>query len=51
MENIEDIIEVLTNDPSLVDDLPNNEVDFLIDYLQDEIKNKEQIIRELEETN
>ena len=48
MQNMDDIISLLTNEPSLINDLSNNEVDFLIEYLKDEIQKKEKVLKEIE---
>jgi hypothetical protein len=51
MNSIDDIINTLTRNPSLVDDLSNEEVDFLIRYLQEEITEKEEVLMDMEATN
>ncbi len=51
MNSIDDIINTLTRNPSLVDDLSNEEVDFLIRYLQEEITEKEKVLMDMEATN
>ena len=48
MQNMDDIISLLTNEPTLINDLSNNEVDFLIEYLKDEIQKKEKVLKEIE---
>ena len=48
MQNMDDIISLLTNEPALINDLSNNEVDFLIEYLKDEIQKKEKVLKEIE---
>lgn len=48
MRSMDDIISLLTNEPSLINDLSNNEIDFLIEYLKDEIQKKEKVLKEIE---
>ena len=48
MQNMDDIISLLTNEPSLINDLSNNEVDFLIEYLKEKKKKKEKVLKEIE---
>ncbi len=48
MQSMDDIISLLTNEPSLINDLSNNEIDFLIEYLKDEIQKKEKVLKEIE---
>lgn len=48
---IDEYINLLTENPNYVDNLPEDVVDMLIDYLQEEIQSKEQQISELQESS
>ena len=48
MQNMDDIISLLTNEPSLINDFSYNFVDFLLEYLKDEIQKKEKVLKEIE---
>ena len=51
LNNLDECINILTDDQSLVDELPEEAVDTLIDYLQKEIARKETLLKQLQETN
>ena len=48
INNIEEIINVLLEDPKYVEKLTDEQVDYLINYLKNEIKNQEEILSNLE---
>lgn len=46
-DNIEEVVNILSDNLNLVDDLSDEQVDKLISYLQSEIKRKQILLNEL----
>ena len=48
LNNIDEMIYILASNPDYVDKLSDDQVDYLIDYLQKEIKKQEEVLENLE---
>lgn len=46
-DNIEEVVNIISDNLNLVDDLSDEQVDKLISYLQSEIKRKQILLNEL----
>ena len=48
-ENMEQVIDSIFNNNDLINKLTDEQVTYLIDYLQMEIKNKEELLKKIKE--
>lgn len=51
LDNIEELVNVLTDNQEYVDKLNEEQVDYLINYLEKEIEKQEKILDELKNSN
>lgn len=51
LDNIEELVNVLADSPEYVDKLNEEQVDYLISYLEKEIEKQEKILDELNNCN
>ena len=51
LDNIEELVNVLADNPDYVDKLNEEQVDYLINYLEKEIEKEEKILDELKNSN